>query len=198
MPDELTRAASTYAERLNRYNVIAVVENLERAREALNALSRAGIQPANTSLLGPAAERARAETLVDPAAQDGAVIEDVVKASAVGSVAGGAAGGAAGFLAGLAAFAIPGIGPAVGTGMWISTLGGAVLGSGVGGVLGGVSSISSSDAWALSHQVQKGHALVGVHSDDAETVRRARDIVADLKGVLDIGEFDENGKRIGS
>ena len=35
---------------------------------------------------------------------------------------------AAGFLAGLAAFAIPGIGPAVGTGMWISTLGGAVLG----------------------------------------------------------------------
>jgi len=195
MSDELTRAASVYSERLNQYNVIAVLKDLDHARDALNALGRAGIQPASTSLLGPAAERAREETLVDPAAQDGAVIEDVVKSSAVGSVAGGAAGGAAGFLAGLAAFAIPGIGPAVGTGMWISTLGGAVLGSGVGGVLGGVSSISSSDAWALSHQLQKGHALVGVHSDDPETVTRARDILADHH-VIEIGEFDETGKRI--
>jgi hypothetical protein len=81
--------------------------------------------------------------------------------------------------------------------MWMSTLGGAVLGSGVGGVLGGVASIDSSDAWALSHQVQQGHALVGVHSDDRETVIRARDILA-ARDVIDVGEFDRNGKRIQS
>src|SRR5215212_6572799 len=130
MSDQLLDgSASQYAERFSRYNLIAVVDNLENARELLNKLQRQGIEASQTSLLGPAAEQA--EHRLDPNRKDAGVIGDVTKATAVGSAAGGAAGGLAGFLAGLAAFAIPGVGPAIGTGLWISTVGGAVIGSGV-------------------------------------------------------------------
>jgi hypothetical protein len=146
-------------------------------------------------LLGPAVENASEE--LDPNPKDAGVIEDVTKATAVGSVAGGAAGGVAGFLAGLAAFAIPGVGPAVGTGLWISSLGGAVIGSGVGGMVGGVSSINAGEAWELTYQIQEGRALVGVHSDDRKDIERAREVLKD-EMIVSVAEFDENGKRIGS
>jgi hypothetical protein len=194
MRDEmLDRGAARYAERLGRYNVIAVVDNLDNARELLNHLQRQGIEAARTSLLGPAAERA--ERTLDENPKDAGVLGDVTKATAVGSAAGGAAGGLAGFLAGLAAFAIPGVGPAIGTGVWISTLGGAVLGSGVGGMVGGVSAINAGEAWELTYQLQEGRALVGVHSDDPDDIERARKAMTG-KEVISVGEFDENGKRV--
>lgn len=196
MSDELLdRNASKYAERFGRYNLVAVVDNLDNARELLHKLQLQGIEAANTSLLGPAAERAEHE--LDPNQKDAGVIGEVTKATAVGSVAGGAAGGLAGFLAGLAAFAIPGVGPAIGTGLWISTVGGAVIGSGVGGMVGGVSSINAGSAWELTYQLQEGRALVGVHSDDRDDVERARKILTG-KEVISVGEFDEHGNRIGS
>jgi outer membrane lipoprotein SlyB len=196
MSDEtLDRSAERYAERFSRYNLVAVVNNLDNARELLNTLSRQGIDATKTSLLGPAAEDA--EQTLDPNAKDRGVIADVTKNTAVGSVAGGAAGGLAGFLAGLGAFAIPGIGPAVGTALWIGTVGGAVIGSGVGGMLGGVATINDSEAWELTYQLQEGRALVGVHSDDRADIECARKVF-DGENVVSIGEFDENGKRAGS
>jgi hypothetical protein len=189
----MDRNATRYAERFARYNLVAIVESLDQARDTLNKLQKQGLEAAKTSLLGPAAEDAKEER--DPTPKDAAVIGDVTKATAVGSVAGGAAGGLAGFVAGLAAFAIPGIGPAVGTGLWISTLGGAVLGSGVGGMVGGVSSINAGEAWELTYELQGGRALVGVHSDDPKDIERSREV---LRGeeIVSVAEFDQNGKRI--
>ncbi|HEX3244350.1 MAG TPA: hypothetical protein VHX16_02995 [Chloroflexota bacterium] len=193
MPDEmLDRSAERYAERFARYNLIAVVDNLDSARELLNHLQRQGIEASKTSLLGPSAERA--EQTLDENPKDAGVIGDVTKATAVGSAAGGAAGGLAGFLAGLAAFAIPGVGPVIGTGLWISTVGGAVIGSGVGGMVGGVSAINAGEAWELTYQLQEGRALVGVHCDDREDIERARKAMTGPE-VISVAEFDENGKR---
>ena len=193
MSEELERSAARYAEQFSRYNLIAVVNNLENARQLLNSLGRNGVEATHTSLLGPAAEDA--EQTLDPGSKDRGVIGDLTKNTAVGSVAGGAAGGLAGFLAGLGAFAIPGIGPAVGTALWIGTIGGAVLGSGVGGMVGGVATINASEAWELTYQLQEGHALVGVHSDDRSDIERARKLLTS-ENIVSIGEFDENGKRI--
>jgi hypothetical protein len=196
MSDQLLDGgASQYAERFSRYNLIAVVDNLDNARGLLNKLQRQGLDASQTSLLGPAAERA--EDTLDPNPKDAGVIGDVTKATAVGSAAGGAAGGLAGFLAGLAAFAIPGVGPVIGTGLWISTVGGAVIGSGVGGMVGGVAAINAGEAWELTYQLQEGRALVGVHSDDRDAIERAGKVMTG-KEVISVGEFDENGKRRGN
>jgi hypothetical protein len=103
----LNRSASSYADRFSRYNVIAVVDNLDSARASEQAPAP-GIEAAQTSLLGPAAERA--EHTLDPNRKDAGVTGDVTKATAV----------------------------------WISTRGGAVIGSGMGGMVGGVSAINGS------------------------------------------------------
>ncbi|MFN0073646.1 MAG: hypothetical protein ACKVVP_19370 [Chloroflexota bacterium] len=192
--DTMNQVASDNSERFRRYNVIAVVDSLDHARDVLNGLQKGGIDASRTSLLGPTADAARADE--DSSSREAGMMGDVAKSTAVGSVAGGAAGGMAGFLAGLAAFAIPGVGPAIGTGVWISTLGGAVLGGGVGGMVGGVSSISAGNAWELTYQLQEGRALVGVHSDERSTIEHARSILSG-ETILAIGEFDENGHRIG-
>jgi len=189
----MERIAEQNSDRFQRYNVVAVLKDLDAAREAMNALQRAGIEAGRTSLLGPSADAAEDDT--ETTTKDRGVIGDVTKATAVGGVAGGALGGVTGFLAGLAAFAIPGVGPAVGTGLWISSLGGAVIGSGVGGMLGGVSKINAGDAWELTYELKNGRALVGVHADDEGIVRQGAEILK-KESPVSMGFFDEEGRRV--
>jgi len=187
----MDRIAEQNSERFRRYNVLAVLPTLDAAREAMNALQRAGIESGNTSLLGPSMEAAEHD--LETNEKDRGVIGDVTKATTIGGVAGGAIGGVTGFLAGLAAFAIPGVGPAIGTGLWVSSIGGAVLGSGVGGMLGGVSKINAGDAWELTYELKNGRAIVGVHSDDERLVQRGAEILKDQSPVS-MGFFDEDGR----
>lgn len=92
---------------------------------------------------------------------------------------GGAVGGLAGLLGGLALFSIPGLGPFLGTGVLVSTLGGAALGSVVG------------ERWAHSHfgsfgvpeeqsgrygaALAAGHVVLSVSARNADEVMRARE-----------------------
>src|SRR5688572_23908902 len=111
---------------------------MPEARKALDALEAAGIDAAEISLLGPAAEEAAEHA--DTRERDAGMAGRVGK-RATGALAGGATGGLAGFLAGLVAFAIPGVGPVIGGGVWAATIGGAVAGGSVGGVIGGYSAV---------------------------------------------------------
>jgi len=189
----MDRVAAQNSERFQQFNALAVLKDLDAARAAMNALQKAGLEAGKTSLLGPSADAAERDT--ETTEKDSGVIGDVTKASAVGGVAGGAVGGVTGFLAGLAAFAIPGVGPVIGTGVWASSLGGAVLGGGVGSMIGGVSKINAGDAWELTYELKHGRALVGVHSNDQREVQRGAEVLKQEKP-LAMGFFDEDGRRV--
>jgi hypothetical protein len=131
----------------------------------------------------------------DTGPRDEGVARHVGRHAATGAAAGTALGGLAGFLGGLAAFAIPGIGPVIGAGVWAATVGGGIAGGAVGGVLGGVSSLSLTPEWeATLAPVKEGRAVVSVHSDDPETIRRAEGILRRHEP-LRIERFDSRGSR---
>jgi hypothetical protein len=175
------------------HNVLAAFPDMQRAREAIDALERAGIEAAKISLLGPAAEEA-AENL-DTRERDAGMAGRVGSRATMGAVAGGATGGLAGFLAGLAAFAIPGVGPVLGAGVWAATIGGAVAGGSVGGVIGGYSAVDMSEAYELTYDsVRAGRVVVGVHSEDPAHVEKGEEVLRKLDPVR-VDHFEANGRR---
>jgi isoaspartyl peptidase/L-asparaginase-like protein (Ntn-hydrolase superfamily) len=176
------------------HNVVAVFPGMQQAREAIDALERGGIDAAEVSLLGPAAEEA-AEHL-DTRDRDAGMAERVGSRATVGAVAGGATGGLAGFLAGLAAFAIPGVGPVLGAGVWAATIGGAVAGGSVGGVIGGYSALDMNEAYELTFEsVRAGRVVVGVHSEDPANVQKGEEILRKLDP-LGVDRFEASGRRV--
>jgi hypothetical protein len=176
------------------HNVVAVFPGMQQAREAIDALERGGIDAAEVSLLGPAAEEA-AEHL-DTRDRDESMTERVGSRATAGAVAGGATGGLAGFLAGLAAFAIPGVGPVLGAGVWAATIGGAVAGGSIGGVIGGYSAVDMNEAYELTYEsVRAGRVVVGVHSEDPAHVRRGEEILRKLDP-LGVDRFEASGRRV--
>jgi hypothetical protein len=176
------------------HNVVAVFAGMSQARKAIDALERGGVEAAEVSLLGPAAEEA-AEHL-DTRERDAGVAGRVGARAAAGAAAGGAAGGLAGFLAGLAAFAIPGVGPVLGAGVWAATIGGAVAGGSVGGVIGAYSAVDMTEAYELTYEsVKAGRVLVGVHSEDPEHVDKGQEILSKVEP-LSVERFDAEGRRL--
>jgi hypothetical protein len=190
--EEMRERGATAA--LATYNVVAVLPGMEEARAAIDALERGGIEAAEISLLGPAAEEAAEH--VDTRERDAGVAGRVGTRAAVGAAAGGATGGLAGFLAGLAAFAIPGVGPVLGAGVWAATVAGAVAGGSVGGVIGGYSAVDMTEAYELTYEsVKAGRVLVGVHSEDPGTVEKGEEILRGLEP-LSLDRFDAHGHRV--
>lgn len=149
------------------YNATACFPDMEGARQAIEALERAGVPSSHISLLGPQAEEAADVT--DTSQVDERIGEKAVRATLGGAAAGAGVGGAVGFIAGAVAFGIPGVGPAVGAGIWASTLGGAAAGGGVGFTAGAMAKMKQSQAWELTLQeVGEGYVVVGAHTDDAD------------------------------
>ena len=176
------------------HNVVAVFPGMPEARDAIDALERAGMDAAEISLLGRAAEEA-AEHL-DTRERDEGMAGRVGSRATVGAVAGGATGGLAGFLAGLAAFAIPGVGPVLGAGVWAATIGGAVAGGSVGGVIGGYSAVDMNEAYELTYEsVRAGRVIVGVHSEDPAHVQKGEEILRTLDPVR-VDRFEASGRRV--
>lgn len=178
------------------HNVVAVLPGMQEARKAIDALERGGIEAAEISLLGAAAEEAAEH--MDTRERDAGVAGRVGTRAAVGAAAGGATGGMAGFLAGLAAFGLPGVGPVLGAGVWAATIGGAVAGGSVGGVIGGYSAVDMNDAFELTYEsVRAGRVLVGVHSEDPDRVDKGEQILRKLEP-LSVERFDASGRRLRS
>jgi outer membrane lipoprotein SlyB len=146
--------------------VHAAFPDLERARKAIDALERAGVDGGHISLGGrPARVAARQRDIRKP---DARVTRLVSKRTLMGATAGGLVGALAGFLLGLA---LPGDAALVAT-----TIGGVIAGGAVGGVIGGVSSVDMSEAWELTqHRAGDGPVTVAVQSSDSDELARARE-----------------------
>jgi hypothetical protein len=176
------------------HNVMAVLPGMPEARKAIDALERAGIEAAEISLLGRAADEAAEQ--VDTRERDAGVADRVGARATMGAAAGGAAGGIVGFLAGVAAFAIPGVGPVLGAGVWAATIGGAVAGGSVGGVIGGYSAVDMTQAYELTYEsVKAGNVVLGVHSEDPKHVQKGEQVLRRF-GTLSLDRFDSTGGRI--
>ena len=164
-------------ERLAEHNVVATFPDMHRARDAIMALERAGVEADNISLLGRAGDEVANEP--DPAERDAGVTKDVTKAALAGTAVGGAVGGIAGFIAGALAFGIPGIGPVVGSGIWAATLGAAGVGGPIGGLVAGAAALGESEAWESTYHesVRAGRVVVAVHADDRQHLDRATEVL---------------------
>ena len=154
---------------LAEFNVVATFPDMEAARDALDALGRAGIEAEDISVLGQSVEEARSDP--DTRLRDLDATADIAKKAGAGA----AAGGALGALAGAAAFVIPGVGPVIGMGLLAAAAGGTVAGASVGGMVGGVAGLSLEDDWDLTFQesLREGRVLVAVHATDRADVDKA-------------------------
>ena len=113
-----------------------------------------------------------------------------------GAVAGAGAGlvlgGALGWLAGIGTLAIPGVGPLIAAGPILAALTGVGVGGVAGGVVGGLvgMGIPEYEAKRYEGRVRAGKILLSVHCDDAEWVKRAKDLL-ESTGAEDIASANE-------
>jgi hypothetical protein len=176
---------------LAEHNVVATFPDMEAARNAVEALTRAGIPNEDISLLGRQVEEERHDP--DTRIRDLEATTEVAKRAGAGVAAGGVLGG----LAGLAAFAIPGVGPVVGMGVLAAVAGGSVAGASVGGMVGGVAGISLEDDWDLTFNdsVRSGKVLIAVHgADRADVEKAAKELEA--QGPEKLDWIDAEGHRV--
>lgn len=174
--------------RMGPYNAVAKFPDMARARQAMDALQRAGIEAAEVTIEGRAAERAAART--DTSDRDARVAEHVGSRAALGAVIGIAVGAAVGLMAGIVVLDLST------ASVVAATISAAVAGGAVGGVLGGVSSADLAEEWELTHDpAARGPVLVVVHSDDPEEIDRAAGVLRD-KEPVQIERLDAEGHRL--
>ncbi len=159
--------------------LVAVFDTQDDAVRALDALREVGVQPEQVSLMMSQGQGAA------PGEDDRGV--DVAGGAASGATMGGILGGLAGWLIGLGALTIPGIGPVLGAGILGSILTGAAIGAAAGGLLGGLAGLGvpEEDARGYEAHVRAGRILLTIHTADAGTAGRLRDI-AEANGAYDV------------
>jgi hypothetical protein len=158
--------------------LVAVFDTQEDAVRALDGLREAGVRPEHVSLMMSQGQAAPGED------DRGA---DVAGGAASGATMGGILGGLAGWLIGLGALTIPGIGPVLGAGILGSILAGAAIGAAAGGLLGGLVGLGVPEEEARGYEahVRAGRILLTIHTADAATAGRLRDI-AEANGAYDV------------
>jgi uncharacterized protein (TIGR02271 family) len=112
--------------------------------------------------------------------------------AAAGAAAGGGVGGVLGWLAGIGALAIPGAGPFIAAGPIMAALSGAAVGAATGGLTGALigMGIPEYEAKRYHERLKDGNVLISVHCDDADQVRRAKEIF-ERNGAEDIATAGE-------
>lgn len=158
---------------LAEHNVVATFPDMDKARVAMDALGRAGIEAEDISLLGRSVDEAKSDP--DTRLRDLDATADIAKRT----VAGAAAGGTLGALAGAAAFVIPGVGPVIGMGLLAAAAAGTAAGASVGGMVGGVAGFSLDESWDLTFQesIRDGRVIVAVHAADQDAVDKGADVL---------------------
>jgi hypothetical protein len=153
--------------------IVARYEDLTRAREAIAALERSGIESASIALEGRQAVRAAEEE--DTALRDRRVAGHLGRRVVVGASVGTAIGAVAGFV--VAAILLGGFGNPF---VWAAAVGGAVAGGAVGGLLAGVATPAMSEDWELTHQAEpNGPIRVRVSTTDPHVRDRAARVLRD-------------------
>jgi hypothetical protein len=169
----------------------------------------------NTAVFGLYRDRAHVEDAVDTLLDAGFRSEDISvlmpdnvgtkdfahekntkapEGATTGAATGIVAGGTLGLLAGIGALAIPGLGPFIAAGPIMGALAGAGAGGVVGGLVGALvgMGIPEYEAKRYEGMVRQGKALLSVHCDNSEWVKRAKDLLRQ-SGAEDIGSAGEKG-----
>jgi len=109
-----------------------------------------------------------------------------------GAGAGGVVGGTLGLLAGIGLLAIPGVGPFIAAGPIMGALSGMAVGATIGGIAGALigMGIPEIEAKRYEGKIKDGNILISAHSENAEEVKRAKDIF-EKSGATDIGSSSE-------
>ena len=99
--------------------------------------------------------------------------------AATGAGAGGVLGGTLGLLAGIGALAIPGVGPLIAAGPIVAALAGLGAVGTVGGIIGALvgMGIPEYEARRFEGRIRDGGALVSVHCDNGDWVKRAKEVM---------------------
>jgi hypothetical protein len=154
------------------------------AEDAVEALKEAGFRNTDISALFP-----------DNKGTKDFAHEKQTKApegAVTGGTTGAVIGGTLGWLAGIGSLAIPGIGPFIAAGPIMGMLGGIGVGGAVGGVTGALigAGIPEYEAKRYEGRIRHGGILISVHCDNADGVKRAKDILANT-GAEDIASSGE-------
>src|SRR6476469_9145084 len=150
--------------------VFCTVKTSAEASQVVDRLKTAGFTANDISVLMP-----------DKAGTKEFAVDNQTKApegAATGAGTGAAVGAGLGWLAGIGALAIPGLGPLIAAGPIMAALSGAAVGGAVGGLTGALvgMGIPEFEAKRYEDKVKKGHALVSVHSENADETERAKEI----------------------
>jgi len=167
----------------------------------------------NTAVFGIYRDRRHVEEAVDAFVNNGFRSEDISvllpenvgtkefaaekntkapEGAATGAGTGAVIGGTLGPLAGIGALAIPGLGPFIAAGPIMGALAGVGSGGVVGGLIGALvgMGIPEYEAKRYEGMVRKGHALLSVHCDNSDWVKRAKDMM-EQTGADDISSAGE-------
>lgn len=109
-----------------------------------------------------------------------------------GGTTGAAVGGILGWLAGVGALAIPGLGPLIAAGPIVAALAGASVGGALGGLTGALigMGIPEYEAKRYEGMIKEGKALISVHCDSQEWVKKAKEAL-EAAGGTDIASRNE-------
>ena len=162
------------------YSTRVAVEN------AADSLVRSGFLTSDISVLLP-------ESLGGPKDMGTEKATKAPEGTAAGVAAGGVIGGTLGLLAGVGLLAIPGLGPFIAAGPIMAGLAGLGVGGAVGGVTGALigMGIPEFEAKRYEGRLQKGGILLSVHSDTAEEIKRAKEVLK-VTGAEDVSSTGES------
>jgi len=119
--------------------------------------------------------------------------------SATGAIAGGIAGGVLGWLTGIGALVIPGLGAFIAAGPIVAALAGVGAVGALGGIIGALvgMGIPEYEARRFEGRIRDGGVLLSVHCDNADWVRRAKEVMRHAGG-QDIGTEGEKSGDYGN
>jgi hypothetical protein len=164
--------------------VFGVYRDTTALSGGLEALKNAGFRNTDISVLLP--ENAGNKDFVhqkDTKAPEGAT---------TGVTTGAVVGGILGWLVGIGALAIPGVGPLIAAGPIVAMLAGVGAVGAAGGIVGTLIGlgIPEYEAKRFEGRVRSGGALVSIHCDNHEWVKRAKKLLEDT-GAEDIAASSE-------
>lgn len=164
--------------------VFCIVDTSSQAFSVVNQLKTAGFSNNDISVLMPDKSGTR-----DFAHEQGTKAPE---GAATGAGTGGVLGGALGWLAGIGSLAIPGVGPFIAAGPIMAALSGAAVGAAVGGLTGTLIGLGIPEIEAKQYEgkIKGGNVLISVHSEDAATTKRAKEIF-ERAGAKDISSTGE-------
>lgn len=171
--------------------IVAVYEDIQTARAAIEALVYAGINREAISMIVSDHDEGYSRMLREGDRSAG-YEEDVTSSEGAGFGAG--IGAITGLAVGLAAITVPGVGPIIAAGPLAAALGGlagAGIGAAAGAVTGGItaalidSGVPEDHAGYYAEALRRGHVIVAIDMRDGDDANRVREILG-RHGAVDI------------